>query len=105
MSDKKIYASESVGSNLINEVTGTVVGNKFLIDTNSSKTSYSIRTDETTTANTIYVGYAAIGSAESGSVWKIFKILDSSGNLTITYADGDAEFDNIWDNRASLTYS
>lgn len=62
------------------------------------------RIDDTTTANTTYIGKAPIGSATSGTVWQIAK-LDTSSGLTKTWADGNSSFDNIWDNRASLSYS
>lgn len=55
--------------------------------------------------NVIYIGIAKLGSLDSEAKWQIRKI-ETSGNLTtILYADGDRRFDNIWDNRASLTYS
>ncbi len=38
-------------------------------------------------------------------VWQIFKMVEAAGVTTITWADGDTAFNNIWDNRASLTYS
>jgi hypothetical protein len=52
----------------------------------------------------IYVGKAPIGSATSSAVWQIVK-LDTTSGLVKTWADGNASFDNIWDNRASLTYN
>lgn len=53
-----------------------------------------------------YVGEATIASTTSSAVWRI-KRLDESGNpeLIIKWADGDDNFDNVWDDRASLTYS
>ena len=60
--------------------------------------------DDTTTADAIYVGKAAIGSATSASAWQIRK-LDTSSGLTIKYAGGVAGFTNKWDSRASYTYS
>lgn len=50
-----------------------------------------------------YVGEAAIGSATSAAVWRI-KRLDSTTGIVIQWA-GTGVFDQIWDNRASLTYS
>lgn len=50
-----------------------------------------------------YIGNAAIGSAESASVWQI-KVLDTPG-LTKLWADGNDNFDNVWDDRATVTYS
>lgn len=55
--------------------------------------------------NLEYVGFAAIGSATSSSVWQIFKLTYSSGNLvSITWAGSNEKYDNVWDNRTSLTY-
>jgi hypothetical protein len=64
----------------------------------------ALRVDDTTTANVTYVGYAVIGSLSSASVWKIKKI-DTTSGVVITWADGDSSYNNIWDNRASLSYS
>ena len=52
-----------------------------------------------------YVGEAEIGTSTASATWRI-KMLDESGDpeLIIKWADGDDEFDNIWDDRASLTY-
>lgn len=57
------------------------------------------------TAGTVYIGKAAIGTATSAAQWQVQKILTSGGVTTITWADGNQKFDNIWDNRASLSYS
>lgn len=65
---------------------------------------FATRIDDTTTANTTYIGKAAIGAATSSAVWQISK-LDTSSGLIKTWADGDTLFNNIWDNRASLSYS
>lgn len=70
-------------------------------------TKYVTLIDETTTTDVTYIGKAVpTGSAinTSSSVWQITKIDESSGTV-ITYADGDLLFNNIWDNRASLTYA
>jgi hypothetical protein len=59
-----------------------------------------------TVANTIYLGEAVPSSAESSAVWRIQKIvLDASGNVdSVRYAAGGT-FNQIWNNRASLTYA
>lgn len=64
--------------------------------------TYTLAYDTTTTANTIYLGSAVIGSATSAAVWQINKIDTSTGLQT--WSDSNSDFDNIWDNRASLTY-
>ena len=52
-----------------------------------------------------YIGKATIGSATSGAVWQIQKMDETGGDVIITWADGDDSFNNIWDNRSSLTYN
>lgn len=49
-----------------------------------------------------YIGEAPIGSATSSAVWSVMRITNSDS--TIVYADS-GESDQIWDNRASLSYS
>jgi hypothetical protein len=54
--------------------------------------------------NVQYIGKAAPGTATSAPSWQIKKVDETTGTQ-ITFADGDALFDNIWDNRESLSYS
>ena len=63
----------------------------------------SIAVDETSTVGVIYVGKAAIGSSISSPVWQVKKIYEDS--TPSQWADGNSNFDNVWDNRPSLTYS
>lgn len=56
-------------------------------------------------ATVTYIGVAPIGSAGSGAVWQIKKMTVSGTVTSITWADGNNSFDNIWDNRAALSYS
>lgn len=51
-----------------------------------------------------YIGNAAPGTATSSALWRVKKI-DTSSGTAITFADGNDLFDNVWDNRASLSYS
>lgn len=62
------------------------------------------RVDTTSTADTIYVGWAMPGTLTSAASWRIKKVNTSSGAVT-TWASGTIEFNKIWDNRTSLTYS
>jgi len=50
-----------------------------------------------------YVGEAAIGTATSAASWRIKKV-DSTTGIIIQWA-GTGVFDQVWDNRASLSYS
>lgn len=68
---------------------------------------YAVRIDQAADGVTYYTGQAPIGSATSSAVWRIKKTLlsDTSDDVVVTWADGDSLFNNIWDNRLSLTYS
>lgn len=50
-----------------------------------------------------YVGEAAIGTATSAASWRIKKVDNTSG-IVLQWA-GTGLFDQVWDNRASLSYS
>jgi len=53
-----------------------------------------------------YIGYAVPGSAKSLAEWQIRKLTYSGVNLTdVQFANGSIAFSNVWDNRASLSYS
>lgn len=49
-----------------------------------------------------YVGEAAPGKATSEPVWRIMRITNATGD--IQHADV-GRFSQVWDNRASLSYS
>lgn len=51
-----------------------------------------------------YLGKAVPNSGSAAAVWQIAKI-DTTSGASILYADGNVKFDNIWNNRASLSYS
>lgn len=66
--------------------------------------AYATRIDEAS-ATVTYIGKADPGTATSASSWQVSKV-SVSGTVTLTqFADGDSSFDNVWDNRASLSYS
>ena len=54
-----------------------------------------------------YIGDAPPGTATSAVGWRILRIdTTTSSNQTFQYADGDALFDNVWDDRATtVVYS
>lgn len=52
-----------------------------------------------------YIGEAAIGTATSSASWRIKRIDDTNDpDSTILYA-GTGAYDQVWDNRASLSYN
>lgn len=54
----------------------------------------------------IYKGEAAVGSLETDPVWRIRKlIIGLDGDVTEVWADGNSNYDNIWTDRLTYTYS
>jgi hypothetical protein len=51
-----------------------------------------------------YVGSAIPGSLTSEAKWQIQRVQGTT-LVTVLFANGNADFTNIWDNRASLSYS
>lgn len=58
-------------------------------------------------ANTIYIGKTQKGKATSTSeaVFQIKKVAITGTVTVIAFADGNDNYDNVWDDRVSLTYS
>lgn len=53
-----------------------------------------------------YVGKAPAGTLVSAALWQVKKLVFAAdGGVTTTMADGDATFSNVWNDRATLTYS
>ena len=51
-----------------------------------------------------YFGTASPGSLTSNPVWRIMRVNKVSGSFETAYPDGRADFNQIWDNRTTLTY-
>lgn len=68
---------------------------------------YATRLDQDAITPTLaYFGRAEPGSATSAAVWQIKRLdIGADGDVDVTWADGDALFNNVWDDRASLSYS
>lgn len=52
-----------------------------------------------------YLGYADPGTSNADALWQIKRVTTTGDDLLIEYADGDANFDNVWNDRATLSYS
>jgi len=64
---------------------------------------YALRLDQAT-ATIAYVGEASTSASPAAAIWRI-KRLDTTAGLVIQWADGNSHFDNVWDDRATLSYS
>lgn len=56
-------------------------------------------------AGTVYTGYALRGAATSAAAWFIMKQVTSGAVTTIRFAGDPFVMDQVWDNRAGLTYT
>jgi hypothetical protein len=87
------------------QTTVSVAGDKVALDVATSATPLATVVDEAS-ATVTYVGKAAIGSSQASAVWQIAKITESGTTVTtVTWADGNSSFDNVWTARAGLSYS
>lgn len=56
-------------------------------------------------ATLLYRGEAVPGTLESEAKWRIRRItIGADKDTTTEWADGDADFNNVWDDRLSLNY-
>ncbi len=71
------------------------------------KTDLVRTVDYVSGATIIYEGYASPGTAVSAAAWQICKhTYDGSNNrLTTKFAGGTNDYNQVWDNRAALSYS
>jgi len=67
----------------------------------AEEANYSERLD--ITESYIYEGQAVAGSLDSAPVWRVSRF-DLTSYATL-WADGDENADNVWDDRATLSYS
>lgn len=69
-----------------------------------AQVEYAQRIDEAS-ATVTYIGKAEPGSAESAPVWQIKRVQIVGTETETTWADGDVQFNNVWDSRASISYA
>jgi hypothetical protein len=106
---KNLYSEQHRGNFSFDEETQINVVEPVLYNPNGSVErqitgNLVLRLDDTSTTNVVYIGKAAIGTATSADTWQIRK-LDTTDGLVMTYGGGSAEFNQVWDDRTSLSYS
>lgn len=60
---------------------------------------------DVTASGYTYYGAAPAGTATSAAGWQIQRSGVSGTVTSYLWADGNVNFDNVWDNRAALSYS
>lgn len=68
---------------------------------------YAKRIDFSADGSYLYRAEAVPGTAESANLWRIRRIdiAQSDGDVTETWAEGNASFNKVWDDRLTYTYS
>lgn len=69
------------------------------------KNADNMATKITVVSDNTYIGVAKPGTAEATAKWQCKKIAVAGGTTTITWADGNADFDNVATDLTALTYS
>jgi hypothetical protein len=82
-----------------------IVNVKNSIAVINDKLFYDCRLVDESNSNVVYKGFANPGALTTQPVWAIQKITNSGGILSYQWADGNKNFDNIWNNRKTLPYS
>ena len=100
--DPEANSDDIILFNIANEIADLNTNTLTLI---SLDKNYAIQVDTTSVTDVIFFGQAEIASATSSAVWQIQKIDTSGGDVAITWADGNDSFDNVYDDRTSLTYT
>jgi hypothetical protein len=73
------------------------------LNTDTEDKRLTVRLDEVSDT-LFYVGKALIGKVNSDANWLIIRYTKVGNVLMSEYANGSENFDQVWNNRASLTY-
>lgn len=73
------------------------------LQTDTSQKTLAVRLDEVSDT-LFYVGKALVGSLDSESKWQIVRYSTTGVILKAEYTNGLESFNQIWNNRTSLTY-
>ena len=55
--------------------------------------------------DTTYIAYAAPGTSQADPLWQVHKVVSSATEVLITWADGNASFDNVATDLTGLDFS
>jgi hypothetical protein len=61
--------------------------------------------DDSSDSTICYLGEADPGSDTSDAVWRIKRIVDTGDSISVEWADGNGNFDNVYDDREGLSYT
>jgi hypothetical protein len=88
---------------------GDIAGLDARVTVLENDLNLSTRFDDTASGAVLYLGEADPGELEASATWRIQQItftnLPSEDDLQVLWADGDNNFNNVWDDRLGLSYS
>jgi hypothetical protein len=73
-----------------------------ITDVNTANLTIDIQV-KSTDANISYIGKAKPSTPTSEAKWQILQIDDTTGSI-FKWAKGSGSFDNVWDDRETLSY-
>jgi hypothetical protein len=100
--DSLITETENQGGYL-SEIrdSSTAILNELQSDISAKR--LTVRLDQVSD-NLFYVGKALIGSVDSDSLWQVVRYTTTGSILKSEYANGSEGFNEVWNDRATLTY-
>ena len=100
--DELIQSTDSLSASNTNiSDKATAILNELQSDISAKR--LTVRLDQVSD-NLFYVGKALIGSVDSDSLWQIVRYTKTGNVLKSEYANGDENFNSVWDDRTTLTY-
>lgn len=88
--------------NILNDAINNI---KNSVSTLDSKIFFEPVLVDESNPNIIYKGFASPAAKVEDAVWAIQKISNTGDVCAYQWADGNKNFDNVWNNRAALSYS
>lgn len=97
--------TNTIGTNVANFTVPTKCLEFTVIADEDSEVPFAKRTDFISDT-LIFRGEATPGTANGTNSWRIWRIvIAGDDDVVLTWADGNANFDNVWDDRLTLGYS
>lgn len=96
-------ANVTIEQNSVELVQVGVMGPQGIPGEDATVSDEAIRTDDVN-GTVLYKGWAVIGTENSDAVWKIARYTFTGDDLVVEWADGNNNYDNVWDNRLALSY-
>lgn len=90
---------------ILNTLKGSLLSLQNLVTALDSKVFHDPLLIDDSGAGIIYKGYAVVGTSQSAPLWAIERI-EKVGEVNVhSWANGDKNFDNSWNDRETLSYS